>query len=275
MDIADSQARINVLRGEIKKLGNVNLDSIAEEGQLTEADEGLRAQIADLDEARTRLTELIDRLNIASRERFGEVFERIRENFGGQNGMFRRLFGGGRAEVRLMGLVKEVEDADGSVRKVVTDETDLLESGIEVIAKPPGKEPRSISQLSGGEKTLTAVALLMAIFRSKPSCFCVLDEVDAALDEANVGRFCNTVRAFTDMSAFIVITHNKRTMQLADHLYGITQQERGVSKFVSVQVDDVGEDGQINASQPVQRSQEDPAPVIVTQPAATEAAVNG
>ncbi len=243
VDIADSQARINVLRGEIKNLGNVNLDSIAEEGQLTEADEGLRAQIADLDEARTRLTELIDRLNIASRERFGEVFERIRENFGGQNGMYRRLFGGGRAEVRLMGLVKEVEDADGTVRKVVTDETDLLESGIEVIAKPPGKEPRSISQLSGGEKTLTAVALLMAIFRSKPSCFCVLDEVDAALDEANVGRFCNAVRAFTDMSAFIVITHNKRTMQLADHLYGITQQERGVSKRVSVRFDHVSSDG--------------------------------
>lgn len=248
VDIADSQARINVLRGEIKKLGNVNLDSIAEEGQLGEADERLRAQIADLDEARERLTDLIGRLNEASRERFGEVFELIRENFGGQGGMFRRLFGGGKAEVRLMGLVKEVEDADGTVRKVVTDQTDLLESGIEVIAKPPGKEPRSISQLSGGEKTLTAVALLMAIFRSKPSCFCVLDEVDAALDEANVGRFCQTVRAFTDMSAFIIITHNKRTMQLADHLYGVTQQERGVSKRVSVRFDRVKSDGSFDAS---------------------------
>ncbi len=264
VDIADSQARINVLRGEIKKLGNVNLDSIAEEGQLTEADEGLRSQIADLDEARVKLTDLIERLNTASRERFGEVFDLIRENFGGQDGMFRRLFGGGRAEVRLMGLVKEVEDVDGTVRKVVTDETDLLESGVEVIAKPPGKEPRSISQLSGGEKTLTAVALLMAIFRSKPSCFCVLDEVDAALDEANVGRFCNTVRAFTDMSSFIVITHNKRTMQLADHLYGVTQQERGVSKRVSVRFDHVSSDGSFDVKKASVDEPEDSASAAKT-----------
>jgi chromosome segregation protein len=233
VDIPDAQARINVLRGEIKKLGNVNLDSIAEEGQLAEADEELRRPDRGPRRGPRTLSELIDRLNTASRERFGEVFELIRENFGGQNGMFRRLFGGGRAEVRLMGLVKEVEDADGTVRKVVTDETDLLESGVEVIAKPPGKEPRSISQLSGGEKTLTAVALLMAIFRSKPSCFCVLDEVDAALDEANVGRFCDTVRAFTDMSSrFIVITHNKRTMQprgpsLRHHAAGARRVEAG------------------------------------------------
>lgn len=260
VDIPDAQARINVLRGEIKKLGNVNLDSIAEEGQLTEADEDLRAQLEDLDEARRRLTDLIERLNTASRERFGEVFGLIRENFGGRDGMFRRLFGGGRAEVRLMGLVKEVEEADGSVRKVVTDETDLLESGIEVIAKPPGKEPRSISQLSGGEKTLTAVAMLMAIFRSKPSCFCVLDEVDAALDEVNVGRYCKTVRSFTDMSSFIVITHNKRTMQMADHLYGVTQQERGVSKRVSVRFDKVGADGSFDADQAEREPSEKPAP---------------
>lgn len=243
IDIPDAQARINVLRAEIGRLGHVNLDAIAEEGQLTEADEGLRAQLADLDEARGRLTDLIERLNTASRERFGEVFALIREHFGGADGMFRRLFGGGRAEVRLMGLVKEIEEADGTIRKVVTEQTDLLESGIEVIAKPPGKEPRSISQLSGGEKTLTAVALLMAIFRSKPSCFCVLDEVDAALDESNVGRFCQTVRAFTDQSSFIVITHNKKTMQMADHLYGVTQQERGVSKRVSVRFDHVAADG--------------------------------
>ncbi len=247
VDIPDAQARINVLRGEIKKLGNVNLDSIEEEGQLAEADERLRAQLDDLDEARQRLTDLIDRLNNASRERFAEVFGLIREHFGGRDGMFRRLFGGGRAEVRLMGLVKEVEEPDGTTRKVVTDETDLLESGIEVIAKPPGKEPRSISQLSGGERTLTAVALLMAIFRSKPSCFCVLDEVDAALDEVNVGRYCTTVRSFTDMSSFIVITHNKRTMQMADHIYGITQQERGISKRVSVRFDHVSPDGSFDA----------------------------
>jgi energy-coupling factor transporter ATP-binding protein EcfA2 len=162
--------------------------------------------------------------------------------------MFRKLFNGGKAEVRLMPLIKEVEDADGTIRKVETDETDLLESGVEVIAKPPGKEPRSISQLSGGEKTLTAVALLMSIFRSKPSCFCVLDEVDAALDEGNVGRFNSVVREYTDRSSFIVITHNKRTMQSADRLYGVTMQERGVSTRVSVRFDQVGKNGEIQSS---------------------------
>ena len=167
--------------------------------------------------------------------------------------MFRKLFGGGKAEVRLMPLVKV--DADGN--KIITDQIDLLESGIEVIAKPPGKEPRSISQLSGGEKTMTAVALLLAIFRSKPSCFCILDEVDAALDEANVGRFCATVKDFTDFSRFIVITHNKRTMQSTERLYGVTMQERGVSKRVSVRFDQVGADGSISAT-----AEAEPDPVI-------------
>jgi chromosome segregation protein len=236
-------ARANVLRDEIKKLGPVNINSIDEETQLAERNDDLIAQVKDIDEARIRLATLIEKLNIASREQFGEVFERIRAEFGGRDGMFRKLFGGGKAEVRLMPLIKEV---DG--QKVVTDQIDLLESGVEVIAKPPGKEPRSISQLSGGEKTMTAVALLLAIFRSKPSCFCILDEVDAALDEANVGRFCATVKEFTDFSRFIVITHNKRTMQSVDRLYGVTMQERGVSKRVSVRFDQVGADGHIAAT---------------------------
>ena len=133
-------------------------------------------------------------------------------------------------------------------------------SGIEVIAKPPGKEPRAISQLSGGEKTLTAVALLMSIFRSKPSCFCILDEVDAALDEANVGRYCQALHEFTDQSRFIVVTHNKRTMQSMDRLYGVTMQERGVSKRVAVKLDQVRDDGKIDANATV----EDPAPADET-----------
>ncbi len=240
IDREAGQAEADALRQEIRALGNVNLDAIDEERTLAGRNEELAAQVADLDEARGRLQELIERLDKVSRERFGEVFETIREEFGGPNGMFRKLFGGGRAEVRLMPLVKEI---DG--QKVVTDETDLLESGIEVIAKPPGKEPRSISQLSGGEKSMTAVALLMSIFKSKPSCFCVLDEVDAALDEANTERFANVVRAFTSFSHFIVITHHKRTMQHCDRLYGVTMQERGVSKRVSVRFDQVGADGQI------------------------------
>jgi len=243
IDVNDTTARVNVLKGEIKKLGHVNLNAIEEEANLSERNEELIAQVRDIDEARIKLATLIEKLNVASRARFGEVFERIQSEFGARDGMFRRLFGGGRAEVRLMGLVKEI---DG--QKVVTDEVDLLESGIEVIAKPPGKEPRSINQLSGGEKTMTAVAMLLAIFRSKPSCFCVLDEVDAALDEANVARFCGTLDLFTDQSRFVVITHNKRTMQATNRLFGVTMQERGVSKRVEVRFDQVGADGAIDKS---------------------------
>lgn len=242
VEIDSTQARVNVLKTEIKKLGNVNLNSIEEESNLSERNEDLVAQVKDIDEARIKLATLIEKLNVASRTNFGEVFASIQQEFGGRNGMFRRLFGGGRAEVRLMPLIKEI---DG--QKVQTDEIDLLESGIEVIAKPPGKEPRSINQLSGGEKTMTAVAMLLAIFRSKPSCFCVLDEVDAALDEANVGRFCSTLDIFAQQSRFIVITHNKRTMQATDKLFGVTMQERGVSKRVEVRFDQVGEDGHIDA----------------------------
>ncbi|MEM9066664.1 MAG: chromosome segregation protein SMC [Planctomycetota bacterium] len=232
-------------KAEIDRLGNVNHDALEEETRLEGKNEQLAAEVADLDHAKESLTDLIGKLDIASRERFGEAFERIRDEFGRNDGMFRRLFGGGRAEVRLMPLVKEI---DGE--KVQTDEVDLLESGIEVIAKPPGKEPRSISQLSGGEKSLTAVALLMAIFKSKPSCFCVLDEVDAALDEANVERFCGVVRAFTSFSHFIVITHHKRTMHACDRLYGVTMQERGVSKRVSVKFEQVGAGGAIKQDAP-------------------------
>ncbi|MFK7759757.1 MAG: chromosome segregation protein SMC [Phycisphaerales bacterium] len=241
IDVTSMTASVNVLKGEIKNLGNVNLNSIDEESNLTERNDSLIAQVRDIDEARIKLATLIEKLNVASRARFSEVFDRIKDEFGGRNGMFRRLFGGGRAEVRLMPLVKEV---DG--QKVVTDEIDVLESGIEVIAKPPGKEPRSINQLSGGEKTMTAVAMLLAIFRSKPSCFCVLDEVDAALDEANVGRFCATLDLFALQSRFIVITHNKRTMQATNKLFGVTMQERGVSKRVEVRFDQVAEDGTID-----------------------------
>jgi chromosome segregation protein len=248
IDTSEAALKIDTYRDGIKKLGSVNLEAIDEESNLEQQNDDLIKQVADIDAACKQLSELILRLNEVSRSLFGDVFKKIQENFGGDAGMFRKLFNGGKAEVRLMPLIKEVEDADGTIRKVETDETDLLESGVEVIAKPPGKEPRSISQLSGGEKTLTAVALLMSIFRSKPSCFCVLDEVDAALDEGNVGRFNSVVREYTDRSSFIVITHNKRTMQSADRLYGVTMQERGVSTRVSVRFDQVGKNGEIQSS---------------------------
>ncbi|MCW5754592.1 MAG: chromosome segregation protein SMC [Phycisphaeraceae bacterium] len=242
IDPTEATAAAGVLRDEISRLGHVNLDAIEEETQLARRNDELVAQLADIDEAARQLTALIEKLNEVSKSLFAESFERIRSEFGGPNGMFRKLFGGGHAEVRLMGLVKEV---DG--QKVQTDEIDVLESGVDVIARPPGKQPRSISQLSGGEKTMTAVALLLSIFRSSPSCFCVLDEVDAALDEANVERFTRVVRQFTDRSHFIVITHNKRTMATVDRLYGVTMQERGVSTRVSVKFEQVGEDGKFSA----------------------------
>ncbi len=229
------------LKRQIKELGNVNLDAIEEETLLAARNDDLIRQVADLDAARVALTDLIGRLNVASEQRFKETFETIQRHFAGPDGMFRQLFGGGKAEVRLMPIVREGPNGE----KIETDEIDWLESGVEVIAKPPGKEPRSISQLSGGEKTMTAVALLLSIFKSKPSCFCVLDEVDAALDEANVERFCRVIHRFLDHSHFIVITHHKRTMAAADRLYGVTMQERGVSKRVSVKLDQVGEQGEI------------------------------
>ncbi|MGD9688274.1 MAG: chromosome segregation protein SMC [Phycisphaerales bacterium] len=240
-DPPSAQARTDVLREEIRRLGNVNLDAIDEESQLAGQNEQLAAQVADLDSARTQLEDLIERLAEASRGRFEQTFRAVEEHFAGQDGMFRKLFGGGKAEIRLLPVVRDGVESP-------TGETDWLESGIEIIAKPPGKEPRSISQLSGGEKSMTAVALLMAIFRSKPSCFCVLDEVDAALDDANVDRFCRTIQAFTDTSHFIVITHHKRTMHSADQLYGVTMQERGVSKRVSVKIDQIGPDGRIRST---------------------------
>ncbi len=236
-------AEIEELRSAIKKLGNVNLDAIEEEGALEEQNEDLVQQVADIDAARLQLEKLIEQLNTASEQRFKETFERIQENFAGADGMFRKLFGGGRAELKLL--------PDGETGRI-----DWLESGVQIMAKPPGKEPRAISQLSGGEKSLAAVALLMAIFKSKPSPFCVLDEVDAALDEANVGRFCAVVRQFLDQSHFIVITHHKRTMQAADQLFGVTMQERGVSRKVHVKFEDVAP-----ATKPPKQTPPEPAAV--------------
>jgi chromosome segregation protein len=139
---------------------------------------------------------------------------------------------------------------------------DPLDAGIEVIARPPGKQPVSISQLSGGEKTMTCVALLMSIFKSKPSPFCILDEVDAALDEANNARFNLIVQEFLDKSQFIIITHSKRSMTIADQLYGITQQEQGVSRRVAVKFDQIGKDGRIDASAVKQAEAEERKPKV-------------
>jgi chromosome segregation protein len=245
-----AETEIAALREEIRKLGNVNLEAIDEEAQLEERNEDLARQVTDIDEAVTSLQQLIESLDSTSRERFERTFAAIREHFAGQDGMFRKLFGGGSADVMLLPDENGVED--------------WLTSGIEVRAKPPGKEPRVISQLSGGEKTMTAVALLMAIFKSKPSPFCILDEVDAALDDANVDRFCRVLEPFLGQSHFIVITHHKRTMQACHKLYGVTMQERGVSTRVSVRVEDVAAGGAISKDA-LRRIAEEPveAPSII------------
>jgi chromosome segregation protein len=207
------KAEIEELRGKIARLGNVNLDAIAELDELAPRYEHLAAQRADLLAAIERLEALIVELDQESRMRFAVAFEQIRANF---QEMFRKLFGGGKADV------------------VLEDPEQPLECGIEIIARPPGKEPQALSLLSGGEKTLTTVALLMGVFKSRPSPFTILDEVDAALDESNVGRFNDVLQEFLSHCQFVVITHSKRTMACADVLYGVTMEEPGVSKCVSV-----------------------------------------
>jgi chromosome segregation protein len=204
---------ISELRGKIERLGNVNVDAIEEQESLESRHEFLSNQVQDLNSSRAQLQQLINRLNKKSREKFSQTFEEIRGHF---QEIFRKLFGGGKADILL-------DDAE-----------DILEAGIEIIAKPPGKETRSISLLSGGEKSMTALALLFSVFKAKPSPFCFLDEVDAALDEANNERFNILVQEFQKESQFIIITHAKRTMSIADVLFGITMQMRGVSKKISV-----------------------------------------
>jgi len=211
------EAEIEELRAKIERLGNVNLDAITEQDELEKRQEFLATQLKDLRDSQAQLTELIEKLNVESRERFMQTFTAVQEQF---SGLFKRLFGGGKAEL------------------ILQDPTDVLECGIDIVARPPGKEPQSISLLSGGERTMTAIALLMAVFKSRPSPFVLMDEVDAALDEANNVRFNHVVQDFAAGSQFIVITHSKRTMSIADAMYGITMQEAGVSKRVSVRFDE-------------------------------------
>ena len=212
------ESEIAELREKLARLGNVNLDAIGELDELQTRIEFLTCQQQDLEDSRRQLEDLIQRLNAESRERFTKSFEEIRTHF---QQLFRKLFGGGKADLVL----------DPSC-------DDILEAGIDVLARPPGKELQSISLLSGGEKALTAIALLLSIYKTKPSPFVLLDEVDAALDEANNERFNKIVSEFADDSQFIIITHSKRTMHIAGTLYGVTMQEPGVSRRVSVRFDD-------------------------------------
>jgi len=242
---------IKELREKIQRLGNVNVESIGEQDEMEQRLQFLQGQMQDLTASKAQLEQLINEINIESGVRFEQTFNAVREHF---QGMFRKLFGGGKADVYLETEIDppknapvEFDEAGNALppRKI---KVDILDAGIEIIARPPGKQPVSISQLSGGEKTMTCVALLMSIFKSKPSPFCILDEVDAALDEANNQRFNLIVQEFLEMSQFIIITHSKRTMQIADVLYGVTMQEQGVSKRVSVKFDQIDSQGRINES---------------------------
>ncbi|MFN4243075.1 MAG: AAA family ATPase [Tepidisphaerales bacterium] len=257
----DAVAReIAELREKIQRLGNVNLDAIAEQDELEQRAEFLAREVADLRESKRQLETLIQEINRESAARFMATFERVREHF---QSMFRKLFGGGKADLYLESELDSASPqatetpaaattassgsaGDGSPETTRPAAVDPLDAGIEIIARPPGKQPVRISQLSGGEKTMTCVALLLSIFKSKPSPFCVLDEVDAALDEANNQRFNQIIHEFLDRSQFIIITHSKKTMTIADQLYGVTQQEQGVSKRVSVRFDQVSAGGRID-----------------------------
>ena len=204
---------VNELTQKLDSMGPVNMDAIQEYDELEQRHTFLEKQFTDLENAKAELLDVISKINNTTREMFAETFEKVRINF---QEMFVELFGGGKANL------------------VLQDESDPLESGIEIIAKPPGKQLTSISLLSGGERTMTAVALLFSIYMVKPSPFCVLDEMDAPLDESNIMRFIKILDRFVSQSQFVVITHNKRTIAKADVLYGVTMEEHGISKLVGV-----------------------------------------
>ncbi|WP_095413870.1 chromosome segregation protein SMC [Thermogutta terrifontis] len=228
-DRAEIAAAIDDLRRKIHYLGNVNLEALEELRELEERYNTLSSQYQDLVSAKAALLRIIERINADSRRLFAATLQTVSEHFAM---LFRELFGGGQASIEL------------------EEGVDILESGIEIIARPPGKEPRNISLLSGGEKSLTCVALLLAIFRSRPSPFCVLDEVDAALDEANIDRFTRVLREFLSLTQFVIVTHSKRTVTCADTIYGITMEESGVSKRVSVRFEDLSDNGEILSTAP-------------------------
>jgi len=213
---------------ELAEIGPVNLAAIDELEEVQAREQFLDQQFTDLSNAATKLTEIIEHINEVSRTLFLDTYKEVRANF---QVLFRKLFGGGKADL----VLEQTElDAEGKTVKI-----DILEAGIEILAQPPGKHPKVISQLSGGEKALTAIALLFAVYQTKPSPFCILDEVDAPLDDSNTDVYCNMLREFVKDSQFIVITHNKNTMKHADTIYGITQNEPGVSTKVSVKFEQV------------------------------------
>jgi chromosome segregation protein len=220
-EIEEAKEKYEDLKGKLKRIGEVNPLAIEEYEEEKERLDFYEQQIEDLTDAEEQLQETIREINEKATEQFNTTFERIRDNF---KKVFHTLF----------------EETDQCDLRLEENEEDPLDAKIKIIANPRGKRPTSINQLSGGEKTLTAIALLFAIYLVKPSPFCVLDEVDAPLDDANIERFVNMLKQFHDDTQFIIITHIKKTMSNAERMYGVTMPDTGVSQLVSVQLEDVG-----------------------------------
>lgn len=214
-DLSKVQEEVKSIKEKIKTLGHINLNSIEEYETVKERYEFMTSQIKDLSYAKDSLDSVISEMQLKMKEQFSESFKIIKENF---TLVFKELFGGGKADVFL------------------TDECEVLSSGIEIVAQPPGKKLQSLSLLSGGERALTAIALLFAIIKTKPTPFCILDEIEAALDDANVYRYAKYLREFSETTQFIAITHRKGTMENVDTLYGVTMEEEGISKLVSIKL---------------------------------------
>ncbi|MGJ8640849.1 MAG: chromosome segregation protein SMC [Opitutaceae bacterium] len=207
------EAEVHELKGRISNMGPVNLDAISEYADLKDRHDFLKGQSEDLWNSKNALVKTIDEINETSQKLFKDTFEQVRKNFAFT---YEKISGGGDSDLLLV------------------DSDDPLESGIDIIARPPGTRLKSVTLLSGGQRTMAAVALLFAIYMVKPSPFCVLDEIDAALDDANIGRFCETLHGFTDKSQFLIVTHNKRTISNADTVFGVTMPEKGVSTLLSM-----------------------------------------
>ena len=220
-NVTDLRRQVAEVRSKIRALGNVNVGALDEYKEVKERYDFLKAQVSDVERSKSELTRMIGELRGEMEEMFSKSFKEINRNFGH---IFRELFGG------------------GSARLYLSDENNVLESGIEIEVSPPGKVIRNLSALSGGEQALVAISIYFAILEVNPSPFCILDEIEAALDDVNVTRYAQYLRRMTDKTQFIVITHRRGTMEAADVLYGVTMQEDGVSKLLRLDLNNVSAD---------------------------------
>ncbi len=219
-DLKTATSKISELKSKIKALGNINIDAIEEYKNVKERFDFLTEQTVDLEKAKGELEKIIDEMLGIMKKQFSEQFEIISKNF---NSVFRELFGGGQAAL------------------VLSDPEDIMETGVEIVAQPPGKKLQSLTLLSGGERAFTAIALLFAILKVRPTPFCILDEIEAALDDINVYRYADYLKKYSNKTQFIVVTHRRGTMEAANVLYGVTMQEKGISKLLSLNIDEVAE----------------------------------